>query len=71
MTLTGDDTVPPEGYSLHVVANSSCRFTLRLHGACVGIGQRDLRVFCIRKLLLSRFHALNFSFQPANFIFAG
>ncbi len=54
--------------ALYVIANGSGRFARSLHGARVGIGERNLRVFRLLKLRFDRFHALDFLFQPANFI---
>ena len=54
--------------ALHVIANGSRGFARSLHGAGIGIGERNLRVFRLFKLRPDGFHALDFLFQLGNFI---
>ncbi len=65
--VSDDEVVLRLQGALHVVANGSCFFARALQRACVGIGERNLRVFHLFELRLDRFHALNFLLQLANF----
>ncbi len=64
----GDDKVVFRLHgALDVIANGSRRLARSLHGAGIGIGERNLRLFRLGKLRLDGFHALDFLFQLGNF----
>ena len=67
--VSDDEVVLGLDSALHVIANGSCCFACPLHSARIGIGERNLCVFRLCKLRSDRFHALDFLFQPASFIF--
>ena len=49
--MRDDEVVLRFHRALHIIANGSCCFARPLHGARIGISQRNLRIFRLLKLL--------------------
>ena len=67
--VSDDEVVLDFNGALNVVADGSRGLAGSLHRARVGIGERDLRVFLLCEPRLDGFHALDFLFEPADFVF--